>query len=95
MKPETILVNLSRGDIVDQDAVVEALRTRGLLGAGLDVYSAEPVPADHPLRRLDNVVLTPHVGAASLESFRTKTRFSLANIARAIRGEAPLERVVT
>ncbi|MEB3034130.1 D-2-hydroxyacid dehydrogenase family protein [[Mycobacterium] nativiensis] len=62
MKPSAILVNTSRGGLVDEEALVEALRSKRIRGAGLDVYSAEPLPAGHPLTSLPNTVLTPHLG---------------------------------
>lgn len=62
MKPTAYLVNTSRGPIVDEDALVRALEERWIAGAGLDVFDEEPLPADHPLRRLDNVLLSPHMG---------------------------------
>jgi phosphoglycerate dehydrogenase-like enzyme len=62
MKPSAYLVNTSRGPIVDERALMRTLAERRIAGAALDVYDEEPLPADHPLRRLDNVVLTPHVG---------------------------------
>ncbi len=93
MKASAVLVNVSRGGVIDQDAVYEALRDRRIMAAALDVYSPEPLPAGHPLTRLDNVVLTPHVAAGTLDAFRTKMRFALGNIARAMSGEEPLERV--
>ena len=62
MKPTSYVVNIARGPIIDQRALVEALQQRKIGGAGLDVYDAEPLPADHPLTTLDNVVLTPHIG---------------------------------
>lgn len=65
MKPSAVLVNTSRGPIVEEDALVEALRRKVIAAAGLDVYDTEPLPADHPLLGLDNVVLLPHVGYVS------------------------------
>ena len=62
MRASAYLINTARGAIVDEAALVDMLRTRRLAGAGLDVFVEEPLPADHPLRGLDNVVLTPHVG---------------------------------
>jgi len=68
MKPTSYLVNTSRGPIVDETALVDALRERRLAGAGLDVFDEEPPRADHPLRSLDNVTLTPHLGYVTRES---------------------------
>ena len=69
MKPSAYLVNTARAAIVDTDALVRALRERRIAGAGLDVYDEEPLPAGHPLARLDNVVLTPHVGWPTDEAY--------------------------
>jgi len=93
MKPTAYLVNISRGGVVDQEALVDALRTRRIAGAGLDVFSPEPLPPGHPLTTLDNVVLTPHIGAGTLDAFRTKMRFAFENMQRCARGEPALERV--
>src|SRR5205814_9302706 len=71
MKRGAILVNISRGPIVEEAALVEALRSGHLAGAGLDVFDREPLPADHPFRSLDNVVVTPHVGYVTEHGFRT------------------------
>lgn len=62
MKRSAYLINVARGPIVDEDALVEVLRQRRIAGAGLDVYDREPLPVDHPLLSLDNVILTPHIG---------------------------------
>jgi len=69
MKKSAILVNTARGPLVDEAALIEALRTRGIAAAGIDVYDREPVPADHPIRQLDNVVLTPHIGYVTRETY--------------------------
>ncbi|MBT6274821.1 MAG: D-2-hydroxyacid dehydrogenase family protein [Chromatiales bacterium] len=71
MKPTAYLVNTSRGPIVDEDALVEALRANTIAGAGLDVFGIEPLPADHPFRSLANTVLTPHVGYVTHETYET------------------------
>jgi D-3-phosphoglycerate dehydrogenase len=68
MKPTAVLVNAARGEVVDEGALVRALSERRIAGAALDVYEQEPLPADHPLRALDNVVLTPHLGASTAEA---------------------------
>ncbi len=68
MKPSAFLVNTARGPIVDEDALLDALKQSRIAGAGIDVFSVEPLPADHPFRKLDNLVLTPHLGYATKES---------------------------
>jgi len=70
MKPTAYLVNTSRGPIVDEDALLKALQERRIAGAGLDVFGTEPLPLDHPFRKLDNVVLTPHLGYVTKENYR-------------------------
>jgi D-3-phosphoglycerate dehydrogenase len=70
MKPSGLLINTSRGPIVDEAALLAALRDKKIAGAGLDVYDIEPLPLEHPLRKLDNVVLTPHLGYASQQNYR-------------------------
>ncbi|MBX7167845.1 MAG: phosphoglycerate dehydrogenase [Pirellulales bacterium] len=68
MKSGSVLINTARGEVVDEMALVDALRSRHLLGAGLDVFRVEPLPADHPLTKLDNVLLSPHMGGLDHES---------------------------
>ena len=69
MKPDAYLVNTSRGPIVDEAALLRTLRERRIAGAALDVYDDEPLPAAHPLRGLDNTLLTPHLGYVTEESY--------------------------
>jgi len=68
MKSTAILINTSRGAVIDTDALIEALSNGWILGAGLDVYEEEPLPEGHPLTRFDNVVMTPHIGASTNEA---------------------------
>jgi phosphoglycerate dehydrogenase-like enzyme len=70
MKKTATLINTSRGPIVDQAALIEALQARRIAGAALDVFDAEPLPADHPFRTLDNVLTTPHIGYVTEELYR-------------------------
>jgi D-3-phosphoglycerate dehydrogenase len=80
MKPGAILVNTSRGPILDEAALIEALRQRRLAHAALDVYSREPLPADHPLLRMENVTLAPHLGYVNTDIFRHFYGESVKNI---------------
>lgn len=93
LRPHTVLVNTARGALVDEAALVEALSARQIAGAGLDVLADEPPHADHPLLRLDNVVLSPHVAAGTRDAFRTKMGAIAANIGRLRAGE-PLRNIV-
>ncbi len=69
MAPTAYLINTSRGPIVDEAALLKVLQEKRIAGAALDVYGVEPLPADHPLRQLDNVLLTPHIGYVTVENF--------------------------
>jgi phosphoglycerate dehydrogenase-like enzyme len=69
MKPSSYLVNTARGPIIDEMALLETLKARKIAGAAVDVFSVEPLPVDHPFRKLDNLVLTPHLGYATKETF--------------------------
>jgi phosphoglycerate dehydrogenase-like enzyme len=70
MKPTVFFINTSRGPIVEETALIDALREKRIAGAGLDVYDVEPLPLDHPLRRLDNAVITPHLGYVTEDNYR-------------------------
>ncbi len=70
MKPTAYLINTSRGPIIDEAAMLAALRDKKIGGAGLDVFDVEPLPKDHPLRKMDNVVITPHLGYVALKNYQ-------------------------
>jgi phosphoglycerate dehydrogenase-like enzyme len=89
MKPTAILVNTSRGPVVDEAAMIEALQSRRIRAAALDVYDVEPLPADHPLRRIDNVVLAPHLGYVTEGAYREFYTHIVENI-EAWRAGAPV-----
>ena len=97
MKRTATFVNISRGTLVDQDALVQALKTGSIAAAGLDVTDPEPLPRDHPLLQLDNVVLTPHTGSATLKTRRDMMLMTIQNIQGALSGgtmpnEVPLDK---
>ena len=92
MKKEALLINVSRGGIIDEKALIEALRNRELAGAGLDVFEKEPIEPDNPLLSLDNVLLTPHVAGAVLLSepgWSDAVSFYVRNIQSLFSGETP------
>jgi len=89
MKKGSILVNTSRGQVVDQDALYSALSSGHLGGAGLDVFREEPIPKDSPLLKLTNVVLAPHIGSASKKTRTTMATMCAMNIISALNGEKP------
>jgi phosphoglycerate dehydrogenase-like enzyme len=86
MKPTSILVNTSRGPIVEEGALVDALRRHAISCAAVDVYDKEPLPADHPLRSLDNAILTPHIGYVSQQLYSVFYRDAVEDIAAFIAG---------
>jgi phosphoglycerate dehydrogenase-like enzyme len=90
MKPGAILINAARGPIVDEDALIAALQSGNLAGAGLDVYATEPLAADSPLCGLDNVFLSPHCGAATEEAEEHLVEVVGDNLLRVLDGEPPV-----
>lgn len=86
MKPGAVIVNTSRGPLIDEAAMIEALRSGRLAGAGLDTFDTEPLPADHPLRGMANVVATPHLGYVTEETYRIYYGDAVEGIAAWIAG---------
>lgn len=93
MKPSALLINTARGAIVDEEALAQALEEGVIAGAGLDVFAEEPLDPRHPLRRCQNVLLTPHSAGQTREAMDRMVRAMLENIHRVARGEEPLYRV--
>lgn len=89
LKPTCVLVNTSRGGIVDETALAEAIREGRLAGAGLDVVAEEPIRPDHPLIGLPGVVLTPHIAGVTDEGMVRMARESAEEVLRVLRGERP------
>jgi phosphoglycerate dehydrogenase-like enzyme len=88
MKPAARLVNTSRGPIVDEAALVEALKARRIAGAAIDVFDVEPLPPDHPFRKLENVLATPHLGYVTEDLYRTFYGDAATNIAKWLEANA-------
>lgn len=93
MKPTAFFVNAASAYVVDEDALVQALKGRRIAGAAFDVYKNWPVKPDDPILKLENVVLTPHVGGATDESVLRHSQMMAADIERFLRGERPLNLV--
>lgn len=87
MKPSAVLINISRGAVVDEPALISALRNQTIAGAGLDVFTKEPPDADNPLFQMENVVVTPHYGGGTVDTMINVLRHSFSNIERVERGE--------
>lgn len=90
MKPDTVLINTSRAELVDEAALIDALLQRKIAGAGLDVFPQEPIRRDHPLLALDNVLLTPHTAGHAFEGWARRCEFAWLNIRRVAAGASPL-----
>jgi D-3-phosphoglycerate dehydrogenase len=93
MKRSAVLINVARGPVVNEDALIEALRARQIRGAGLDVFVSEPLDADHPLCQLENAVLTPHIAGVTRETSVRRAQAVAENVARVTTGLPPLWQV--
>lgn len=93
MMPSAVFINIGRGRTVDEDALVEALREKRIRGAALDVFHTEPLPADHPLWSMENVLISPHTADRTNDSHQRAMQFFVENLRR-FRANEPLENVV-
>ena len=93
MKPTAFLINVARGGVVDHDALVAALRDGWIAGAALDVTEPEPLPRDHPLLSMDNVLLAPHLGSATVQTRYHMVKRTVDNLLAGLAGEALLNRI--
>ncbi|WP_223068971.1 2-hydroxyacid dehydrogenase [Paenibacillus caui] len=89
MKPSSIFINASRGQTVDEEALIEALREGRIHGAGLDVFEREPIQPDHPLLSMHNVVLLPHIGSATKQTRDEMAMLAAENLVAALQGQTP------
>jgi phosphogluconate 2-dehydrogenase len=89
MRPDSIFINIARGKVVDEQALIEALRHGQIRAAGLDVFEREPISVDSPLLKMDNVVATPHMGSATHETREAMARCAVENLISALAGEKP------
>ncbi|XP_009687002.1 probable 2-ketogluconate reductase isoform X2 [Struthio camelus] len=87
MKPTATLINISRGAVVDQDALVEALQNKIIMAAALDVTYPEPLPRDHPLLKLNNIIIAPHIGTATVQAIRMMAEEAIANMLAVLNGQ--------
>ncbi|KAF4317905.1 hypothetical protein BBO99_00005316 [Phytophthora kernoviae] len=93
MKPNAVLINTGRGELVDQDALVNALRSKAIAAAGLDVTTPEPLPPTHPLFSLENCVVIPHIGSATVKTRQSMADIAVANLAAGIQEQKLLHGV--
>ena len=89
MKTTAYLINTARGAVVDTDALVKALKEGWIAGAALDVFEQEPLPPDHPLTKLDNVILAPHIASATIEARQRMAELAANNLVAVLKGEMP------
>jgi gluconate 2-dehydrogenase len=89
MKPSAILINTSRGEVIDEEALIQALLQNKIAGAGLDVFDPEPPNCENPLLHMENVVTTPHIGGAVSENWIPRVNITWENLENVWKGKAP------
>ena len=94
MKRSAVIINVARGALIDEEALVAALRNGSLRGAGLDVFEQEPLAPDHPLLEFENVIITPHMAGLTHQTSLHRARVAASNVRRVLAGDAPLEGIV-
>jgi lactate dehydrogenase-like 2-hydroxyacid dehydrogenase len=94
MRPQTLFINVSRGQVVNESALIETLRAQKIRAAGLDVFEKEPLPADSPLLNLKNLVALPHIGSATVEARALMARTAADNLRQVLAGREPDHRVL-
>jgi glyoxylate reductase len=87
MKPTAFLINVARGGVVDHQALLHALEQSWIAGAALDVTEPEPLPRDHPLLRLENVIIAPHLGSATRQTRRAMAQMAVDNLTAGLSGQ--------
>ncbi len=95
MKPTAVLVNVARGAVVEERALVETLRARRIRGAGIDVFEHEPISPDHPLLHLDNAITTPHIAGETVVTSRRRGQAAAENVVRIAEGLPPLYQITS
>jgi len=90
MKPSAVVVNTARSGLIDEPALIRALSERRIMGAALDVFDTEPLPPDHPLLKLDNVTITPHLAGSTVDAFRNSPKLMARHLTRMLKGEGGL-----
>src|SRR5699024_7560158 len=93
MKSSAVFINVSRGGVVDEDALFQALENKTIQAAGLDVFDKEPIDSSHPFTTLENAVLLPHIGSASVRTREAMATLSLKNLAAVLQGQEALTEV--
>jgi len=89
MKPKAVFINTSRGPVVDQKALYEALKSSQIFAAAIDVTEVEPIAPDDPLLNLDNIIITPHIASASFTTRKDMALMAAENLLAGLRGETP------